>query len=243
MSGPRPNMGSWIDEPVDFSLVTCGTAFAKGVPMASTARRVLALALPIAALFSAPGSAFADDDDVVDEQMPPPPPPPPVLRPVYQAPLSQETQSTYVPQSVALSGPEEIKDYDSSRPAPEGYTPVMRTRKGFLIGGGVTFGVSYGISVMTAAIGEDVSTDGENEVASLWIPVAGPFVQMAQTESASAKVFLFGLGAAQVTGAILLYKGLTSKKRVFVRNDLVGSMNIAPMAGDGTTGAMLSGRF
>jgi hypothetical protein len=235
-------MGSWIDEIVEFSLVTRGTAFAKGVPMASTARRVLALALPIAALFSAPGAAFADDV-VDDEQMPPPPPPPPVLRPVYQAPLSQETQSTYVPQSVALSGPEEIKDHDSSRPAPEGYTPVMRTRKGFLIGGAVTFGVSYGISVMTAAVGEDVSTDGENEVAALWIPVAGPFWQMARTESATAKVFLFGLGAAQVTGAVLLYKGLTSKKRVFVRNDLVGSMNITPMAGDGTTGAMLSGRF
>ena len=51
-------------------------------------------------------AARADDD------------PPPVRQgplPVYPAPLAQETQSTYVPQSVALSGPEEISDWDSSR--------------------------------------------------------------------------------------------------------------------------------
>lgn len=211
--------------------------------MASTARRFLALVLPLAALISAPGLASAQDVYGEDEAPPPPAPPPaPEMRPVYQAPLSQTTQSTYVPQSVALSGPDEIDDHDPSRPAPDGYTPVMRTRKGLLIGGGVAFGVSYGISVLTAAIGEDVS-DGENEVASMWVPVAGPFLQIAQTESATAKVFLFGLGAAQVTGAILLYKGLTSKKRVYVRNDLVGSINVMPMVGDGATGAMVLGSF
>ena len=199
-------------------------------------KHLLLAVLPVAAMLAAPTSAFAQDDD---EEMPPPQP---AVQPVYTAPLSQTTQTTYVPQSVAMSGPEEITDFDFERPVPMGYTMVHRPRKGMLIGGSVTFGVSYGISVLSAAIGEDISS-GENEAAALWIPVAGPFLQMANTNSATLRVFLVGLGAAQTTGAILLYYGLTTKKRVLVRNDIVGSMMITPTAGDGTAGMMLSGRF
>ena len=199
-------------------------------------KHLLLAVLPVAAMLAAPTSAFAQDDD---EEMPPPQP---AVQPVYTAPLSQTTQTTYVPQSVAMSGPEEITDFDFERPVPMGYTMVHRPRKGMLIGGSVTFGVSYGISVLSAAIGEDISS-GENEAAALWIPVAGPFLQMANTNSATLRVFLVGLGAAQTTGAILLYYGLTTKKRVLVRNDIVGSMMFTPTAGDGTAGMMLSGRF
>ena len=199
-------------------------------------KHLLLAVLPVAALAFAPSTAFAQDGE---EELPPPQP---AVQPVYPAPLSQTTQTTYVPQSVAMSGPEEITDFDFQRPIPMGYTMVRRLRKGMLIGGGVTFGVSYGISVLSAAIGEDVSS-GDNEAAAMWIPVAGPFLQMAQTDSATLRVFLFGLGAAQTTGAILLYYGLTTKKRVLVRNDIVGSMMITPTAGDGTAGMMLSGRF
>ena len=170
--------------------------------------------------------------------------------PVYQAPLAQTTQGTYVPQSVALSGPEEITDNAEGRAAPAGYTSVQRSRKGLLIGGGVTLGASYGISAMIAAIGSDISGGGDsgphtNEVAALWIPVAGPFIQIANTDSATARVFLVGLGAAQVAGAVMLYYGLTTKKTVFVRNDLVGSLGIGPMVNSehNATGMVLSGRF
>jgi hypothetical protein len=98
---------------------------------------------------------------------------------------------------------------------------------------------------MTAAIGSDIAgSDGDkNEVAAMWIPVAGPFIQIANTDSATAKVFLVGLGAAQVAGAVMLYYGLTTTKTVFVRNDLVGSLNVGPMVGDGSTGMVVSGRF
>ena len=203
-------------------------------------KRLLLLILPVAALLSAPTSAQADDD-VDSEEMPPPQP---AVQPVYLAPLSQTTQTTYVPQSVALSGPEEISDYDFSRPIPMGYTMVKRQRKGMLIGGAAAFGASYGISILVAAIGEDTKNSGEtNPVAAMWIPVAGPFLQAIQGDSATAGVFLVGLGAAQTTGAILLYYGLTTKKRVLVRNDIVGSMQITPMAGAGTTGMTLSGQF
>ena len=202
-------------------------------------KHLLLAVLPVAALALAPSTAFAQDDE---EELPPPQP---AVQPIYTAPLSQTTQTTYVPQSVALSGPEEI-NAEEGRPVPMGYTPVQRTRKGLLIGGGVTLGVSYGYSVLLAAIGSDLaswSDDGRNELAAMWIPVAGPFIQMAQTDSALFRLTLAGFGIAQTTGAVLLYYGLTTKKTVYVRNDLVGSMTLTPMAGDGATGMMLSGRF
>ena len=217
--------------------------------MTSNTIKSLFAALPIAALLLAPSSASAQDD--ADQEIPPgqpiytAPPPQQAAQPVYTAPLSQTTQTTYVPQSVALSGPEEI-NAEEGRPVPMGYTPVQRTRKGLLIGGGVTLGVSYGYSVLLAAIGSDLaswSDDGRNELAAMWIPVAGPFIQMAQTDSALFRLTLAGFGIAQTTGAVLLYYGLTTKKTVYVRNDLVGSMTLTPMAGDGATGMMLSGRF
>jgi hypothetical protein len=202
-------------------------------------RLPLLLALASVALIHGPGVARADD--------PPPPPNPyqvqPGGPPVYVAPLSQETQTTYVPQSVALSGPEELRDYDESRPPPAGYTAVFRKRRGLIVGGGVTFGVSYGISAFVASIGEDSSGGGRNTVAAMWIPVAGPFIELTDTDNATGRFFLVGLGAAQAAGAIMLYYGLTTHKRVFVRNDLVGNLAVTPMAGAGVSGMMLSGSF
>src|SRR5215475_9199227 len=124
--------------------------------------RPLAIALPLVALLRA--AARADDDPPIPQRQP---------LPVYPAPLVQTTQSTYVPQSVAMSGPEEITDFDFSRPVPLGYTPIARTRRHLIVGGAVTFGVVYGLSAMVAAAGEDGTrgTDLPNEAAPLWIPV------------------------------------------------------------------------
>ena len=191
-------------------------------------------------------TAYAETDEVIEapSDVPPAPvAPAPTGRPVYAAPLSQTTQSTYVPQSVALSGPEEIKDFDMSRPIPDGYSVVYRKRKGLIVGGSVTLGVSYGISMLTAAIGEDESYDGQNEMAAMWIPVAGPFIQMANEGSATGKLVLAGLGGAQLAGAIMLYYGMTSKKPVLVRNDIVGNLQISPYAGKDSSGLVVGGRF
>ncbi|HEX3759834.1 MAG TPA: hypothetical protein VHW23_14065, partial [Kofleriaceae bacterium] len=191
--------------------------------MASPRPVVIALpAVLLAALLATPARA--------DDEPPMPPMAPPMPRPVYPAPLSQTTQSTYVPQSVALSGPGEIEDFDFSRPVPVGYTPVARARKHLIVGGAVTFGVVYGVSLLTAAAGQDAAGDGgRNEVAPLWIPVAGPFIQAGQTDSALGKLFLAGAGAAQLAGALMLYYGLTTQEHVLVRNDLLGSLTVAPL--------------
>ena len=197
--------------------------------------RLLVIAFPVVLLatrFAAP--AHADDG----------PPPPPMPRPVYPAPLVQTTQSTYVPQSVAMSGPEEIRDFDVSRPVPLGYTPIARTRTHLIVAGAVTFGVLYGLSAMVAAAGQDAAGNGgHNELAALWIPVAGPFIQAGETSTASGKLFLASVGGAQLAGALMLYYGMTTQDHVLVRNDLVGGLTVAPLAGNGASGMAVAGRF
>jgi hypothetical protein len=203
------------------------------IPAGMVSPRLLVIALPLVALLHAP--VRADDDPPMPQRQP---------LPVYPAPLSQTTQSTYVPQSVAMSGPEVITDFDFSRPVPLGYTPVERPRKHLLVGGGVTFGVVYGLSAFVAAIGEDAARgERTNEVASLWIPVAGPFLQMGKTDSATGRLFFASVGVTQLAGAAMLYYGLTTRQRVLVRNDLVGSLTVAPLAGNGASGMALTGRF
>jgi hypothetical protein len=159
----------------------------------------------------------------------------------YTAPLSQTTQPSYVPQSVALSGPREIRDYNEGDPVPPGYRPVQRIRKGLVIGGSVLFGTLYLFSAFAAAVDSDA---GDGELSELWIPAVGPFIQLAQTESATGKFFLALDGLGQSAGLFMLVYGLASPKTVLVRNDLANmEVRVAPMAGRGTSGIALTGTF
>ncbi len=153
--------------------------------------------------------------------------------------MAQQTQPSYVPQSVALSGPKEIRDYSEGDPVPPGYTPVERTRKGLVIGGAVTFGVLYLISALVAAAGEDTKGSGDNEAAALWVPAVGPFIQMFNTDSAVANVFLAIDGIAQSAGVAMFVIGLTSPRTVLVRNDLVGKAKSPGLAASASSGPTL----
>src|SRR5438128_10206318 len=68
------------------------------------------------------------------QQTPNPPPSSQAGNGEYVAPLQQQTQQTYVPQSVALSGPAEIKTWNDGDPIPPGYHPVSRMRVGLFAG-------------------------------------------------------------------------------------------------------------
>jgi hypothetical protein len=168
----------------------------------------------------------------------------PYQGPQYTAPLYQQTQPSYVPQSVALSGPREIKDWNEGEAIPPGYRPVERTRKGLIVGGAVTFGTLYLISALAASAGADSSkySGGSNPLAAMWIPALGPFIQMGSTESSTGKLFLAIDGAAQTAGAAMLIAGLVSPKTVLVRNDLA-EVRVTPMVAKGTAGAGLTGTF
>jgi hypothetical protein len=165
----------------------------------------------------------------------------------YTAPLSQQTQPSYVPQSVALSGPNEITSYNEGSPVPPGYTPVERVRKGAVIGGAVTFGSLYLLSAFSASLSVD---NGDGKLAPLYIPAVGPFVQMAQTDTATGNFFLAIDGAGQCLGLGLFIYGLASPKTILLRNDLAGGTaknetkaRVVPMTGQGTTGLAVVGTF
>jgi hypothetical protein len=154
-------------------------------------------------------------------------PPPGSIAPNGQfvAPLQQQTQPSYVPQSVALSGPRVITDWDEDAPIPHGYHEETRVRKGFIIGGAITFGTMCLITAIGAAAALDGCKSfgrtpcGEHGV--LFIPVAGPFIDMAYVgDSTAAKVMLAIDGVAQAAGLGMFILGLAWQKNVLVRNDL-----------------------
>ncbi|HEY2902013.1 MAG TPA: hypothetical protein VGL59_15640, partial [Polyangia bacterium] len=122
----------------------------------------------------APGQAYPG--------WPPPPSGQPAPNGEYVAPLSQYTQPIYIPQSVAMSGPRMITDWQPGLPIPPGYHPSERIRKGELIAGLITFGVPYIYTSLAAAIGDDAtSSSSSSKTDALWIPVLGPFIELGQS--------------------------------------------------------------
>jgi hypothetical protein len=164
-------------------------------------------------------------------QDPPPPPtpdPPPPQSAVapngeFVAPLRQNTQETYVPQSVALSGPSVIKDWEDGEPIPSGYHRRARQRTGLIVAGSVTLGSLWFISAVIAATSVDSCRYGGCQSAGfLFAPVIGPFIEMGRTGkgSATGELMLAVDGLGQTAGAAMLIGGMSSSKIVLVRNDL-----------------------
>jgi hypothetical protein len=161
----------------------------------------------------------------------------------YVAPLSQSTQQVYIPQSVALSGPRMIKDWEDGQPIPPGYHRETRVRKGLVITGAILFGVPYLYSAGGAALGSDAYGSRDNKLAALWVPCLGPFIEMGQTDSASARYILALDGLAQSAGMAMFIYGLAVPKNVLVRNDLA-LLTVMPMKlGKDGQGVGLIGRF
>jgi hypothetical protein len=164
----------------------------------------------------------------------------------YPTPLRQTTQATYVPQSVAMSGPRVIKDWQEGDPVPDGYRVKQHARVGLVVGGTVTFGILYLFSVLGAAIVHDANNavGGHDNADAFFIPGVGPFMEMTKTTSATGNVFNVIDGVGQCAGLAMLIVGLTSPKNVLVRNDLGKPLILpAPYIGQGSGGIGLVGRF
>ncbi len=216
-------------------------------------RRALAIAVIAVASGVAPGLAGANDQAPPPYQPAPAPPAPYPLAPAPYAPAPPGSAPAgappgygppaYAPQPVY--GPEEISDFDDSAPVPYGYTRVQRTRKGLIIGGAVTLGATYLATAFIGAVADDINkADGSNAtVAPLFLPVVGPFLETAQTDSSIARFYLAVSGLGQTAGAIMLLYGLTSSRTVLVRNDQLIVTSLAPMIASGASGLSVVGRF
>ena len=134
---------------------------------------------------------------------------------------------------------------------PVGYHRETRPRTDLQTAGAVTLGVSYGLAALGGGFlmffTNLLPPAGEGfrfgDVAFLFVPVAGPFLQMPKAEgnpTVDALLAIDGLG--QVAGATLLVVGMTWPKTIFVRDDL-GHIDIIPMKLAGGGGLGLVGTF
>lgn len=163
---------------------------------------------------------------------PPPPtyytPPPPTY---YAPPQPVQPQPMY-------SGPPRM-DYDDG-PIPPGYRVTSRVRKGLIIGGAVSFGVLYVLSVLVADAAKGDSYNDNSYLKSLYIPAIGPFIAMSHTSSGTGVLLLDGIG--QVAGLAMFISGFAFPRTELVRND-VATVRMAPMIGQGRSGLALVGTF
>jgi hypothetical protein len=199
----------------------------------TTAAAVLSLSVPALA------QGYLPPQQQQQQQTPPPPQSATTPNGEYVTPMQQQTQQTYVPQSVAMTGPREIKDYHDGDPIPPGYHPVSRVRGGLIGGGAGLFGAFYLISALVAAIGTDVCdalNNCHNGFWPMWIPVAGPFITMGTAGgSATGDVFLVLDGLAQAGGIAMIIAGAVGRT-VLVRNDLgMPKLELKPMTGMGAS--------
>jgi hypothetical protein len=167
------------------------------------------------------------------EEPPPPPPPPTTQAQPYYAPQPQ-------PQAYK---PVRIDDWHEGEPMPEGYHQVKRIRTGLVTGGAITFGVTYFISVLIAAIGQDVSA-GNNPFWPQFIPVVGPFIQIGVTPLATVAVYCTFLGLAQAGGLAMFIAGFAAPHSYLVRDSVAkNNLQFTPFITPTTSGFALSGRF
>jgi len=127
---------------------------------------------------------------------------------------------------------------------------TLRPRLGLrLLGSGaIMFGVTYGITVITAAAVSDIcnadSSLGCRDASwPLYIPVVGPFIQMGYVSgngSNTAKALLGIDGVLQGAGVTMMIAGavLTAQGR-----SRPARYSVAPYAGGGTVGLVSVGRF
>lgn len=159
------------------------------------------------------------------------------LRPPGETPPSP---SAYAPasSSCADAGPEQM-DYDSDT-VPPCYTHVRRRRKGLVLGGAVTLGLSYAMALAGAAATQQ-SQDPDDRKGGEWmaVPVVGPFIYVGENERGLAPGVILGL--LETGGAAMLIAGLATHRDLFVRVDTL-TVRVTPIVG-ATNGLAAVGTF
>jgi len=136
--------------------------------------------------------------------------------------------------------PSTIDEWPEGTPAPAGYHWERKARLGAIIAGACVLGVTWILTSTVGALGYDLSTPKDSDYLWLYVPVAGPFVELLNNApTATAKVFLVTDGLAQAAGAALLIYGVTSPVSRVVRND-ASHLQITPVPTVSRNGAGLS---
>jgi hypothetical protein len=112
-----------------------------------------------------------------------------------------------------------------------------------VIGGSVTLGSLWVLSLLTAAAVSTTSV--RSELAPLYAPIVGPFITIGTAQSTGAGTAILLLdGIGQSAGLALAITGLALRETYLERNDVGLKVTVAPMmVGAGTLGFGLVGRM
>lgn len=139
-------------------------------------------------------------------------------------------------------GPKRI-DYEEGSPVPPGYRIETQANRGLIIGGTVTFGITYLLSIFVASIAVD--GNGGSEFGPLFIPVIGPFITIGTADSRDFGTFTLLLdGAAQAGGVAMFVAGMLTDRKYLIRNDVVTAQpkfKLTPIVSNNTIGLGLRG--
>lgn len=189
----------------------------------------------------------------------------PAAPPSQGPPPSAVPPSPVPPAQPALAFAPPALPYVKNVETPPGYVEKRSFNNLLLVGGAVTFGLSYVGSLIYAGAKKD------EQFGVLAVPLVGPWIALgkrdfqcevvptldidesvAQAEECNAKLakevaiggVLAGLGLGQMLGAFALTGGLLDRKKLWVRQDLAGvSLEIEPRADARLTGMVIHGQF
>ena len=127
-------------------------------------------------------------------------------------------------------------DWDPELPEPAGYHVEPRVRRNLIIRGAGLFAIWYFPAAAVAALAREPA---------LWVPIAGPFIQLAQTPTNAAGALLLAMdGFFQSVGAAMIVYGVAVPTRVLVRDVGPARVSVAPLSlGAGAHGVGIVGRF
>lgn len=158
--------------------------------------------------------------------------------------------------------------YDGMEPPP-GYREESFFNRGYLLGGAITLGATYGAGLIYGA------TQGfKGGLGNLAIPIIGPWIALgkrdfqcdtsidpsildpqAAADAADAcqqllfdetkvAVVLFGIGLGQLAGAVITTIGLSDRETHWLRADIAGvDVQFDPLTSPSMAGILASGRF
>ena len=167
------------------------------------------------------------------------------------APIEPSTPVfSYYPSAPRDERPE-ILPYHEGDAVPEGYYVDTRIRRGLVIAGGISFGVTY---LAAAGVAVQVQNDefdrvdevfeDEDDASVLYIPVVGPFIaagRLGDRHGGAAAVAAFD-GLAQAAGLSMFIAGLAAKEMVLVKEEQT-TVGLAPGAVGTASGMTLVGSF